>query len=409
MWYYLFKQITSVVDDKTTPEFSLPLTPTYDYISLISFVVDLKYFGSMGIFCHSVDQHNIKKRARKREKRKERKKNNEEKEKKKRRRYHNPYDQSHISQQIQAESYFFFFRNILDWWLHWIKSDRSPNKNILRYLISLKKENKTNKNIYRRKRRRRKKTYQSPSSSIMMNRYQHQHPQPHNSNATLPSNHHFHLSTSTTTTVLQTPIDTYSTDNNNLQQQNQYNLLDDNYVYHPPPSYCTKHQPIYRSPLDSQSSVYETYTSPTNIPYEQFCIENSQTSPSSWVATTSDGTIYHHPIQSFEQCNIYLNNSQLSEQNYREYSSIPLSNNETSSSSSTSSSSFNNPPPVQYRQLEQSSTDEKPLTIVANEAKYKWMQIKRTPAKTAGKRYVLILIMIKTLCSSWNVFHQIGR
>jgi hypothetical protein len=245
----------------------------------------------------------------------------------------------------------------------------------------------------------------------MMNRYQHQHPQTHNSNTTLPSNHHFHLSnstTTTTTTVLQTPIDNYSSNNNNsivdIHQQNHYNLLDDNYIYNPPPSYCTKHQQIYRSPtictLDSQPPVYETYTSSsttTNIPvntYEQFCIDNSQTSPSSssWVATTSDGTIYH-PIQSFDQCNIYLNNSQLSEQNYRDYSSIPLSNNETSSSSTSSSSSFNNPQQQQqqYRHIEQSSTlpmDEKTPAIVASEAKYKWMQIKRTPAKTAGKIFM---------------------
>ncbi|CAF3669210.1 unnamed protein product [Rotaria sp. Silwood1] len=254
----------------------------------------------------------------------------------------------------------------------------------------------------------------------MMNRYQHQHLQTHNSNTILQSNHHFHLTSSTTTTtsVLQTPIDTYTSNNNSIidiHQQNHYNLLDDNYIYNPPPSYCTKHHhQIYRSPnictLDSQpSSVYETYTSSspssTNIPvntYEQFCIDNSQTSPppssSSWITTTTtagagaattgtgtnDGSIYH-PIQSFEQCNIYLNNSQLSEQN--NYSSIPLSNNEASSSSTSSSSSFNNPSQQQqqYRHIEQSSLDEKPLSIVTSEAKYKWMQIKRTPAKTAGK------------------------
>ncbi len=237
-----------------------------------------------------------------------------------------------------------------------------------------------------------------------MNRYQHQQPQTHNSNTTFPSNHHFHLSsstTTTTTTVLQAPIDTYSTNNNSIvdiHQPNHYNLLDDNYVYHPPPSYCTKHHPIYRSPtlctLETQPSVYETYPTSTNIPvntYEQLCIDHSQTSPSSsWITTTSENSLYH-PIQSFDQCNIYLNNSQLSEQNYREYSSIPLSNNETSSSSTSSTSSFHNPPTqqqqTQYRHHEQSaisSLDEKPLAIVANEAKYKWMQIKRTPAKTAG-------------------------
>lgn len=242
-----------------------------------------------------------------------------------------------------------------------------------------------------------------------MNRYQHQHLQTHNSNTILQSNHHFHLTNSTTASVLQTPIDTYSTNNNSIidiHPQNHYNLLDDNYTYNPPPSYCTKHHPIYRSPaictLESQPSVYETYTSspssssttttatiPVNT-YEQFCIDAAQTSPSSsWIATTAgnDGSLYH-PIQSFDQCNIYLNNSQLSDQNYREYSSIPLSNNETSSSSSisSSSSSFNTiSQQPQYRQLEQSSIDEKPISIVTTEAKYKWMQIKRTPAKTAGK------------------------
>ncbi|CAF1470686.1 unnamed protein product, partial [Adineta ricciae] len=218
--------------------------------------------------------------------------------------------------------------------------------------------------------------------------------------------------TTTTTTVLQTPLDTYSPNNNNslvdLHQPNHYNLLDDNYIYPPPSSYCTKHHQIYRSPtictLDSQPNVYETYASPTsssaataaNIPvnsYEQFCIDNSQTSPSTpWIAATGESPLYH-PIQSFDQCNIYLNNSQLSEPNYRDYSSVPLSNNETSSSSTSSSSSFHAPiqPPgsqPQYRQHEQStitSLDEKPLNIVASEAKYKWMQIKRTPAKTAGK------------------------
>lgn len=238
-----------------------------------------------------------------------------------------------------------------------------------------------------------------------MNRYQHQHPPTHNSNTTFPSNHHFHLSsstTTTTTTVLQTPVETYSTNTNptlDLHPTNHYNLLDDNYLYNSPSSYCTKHHPIYRSPtictLDSQPTVYETYATTTNnIPvntYEQLCIDNSQTSPSSsWVTSASETSSLYHPIQSFDQCNIYLNNSQLSENNYREYSSIPLSNNETSSSSTSSTSSFHNPPLVstQYRHLEQSSTstiEEKPLAIVANEAKYKWMQIKRTPAKTAGK------------------------
>lgn len=245
----------------------------------------------------------------------------------------------------------------------------------------------------------------------MINRYHHHHP----TNTTFPSNHHFHLtnnSTTTTTTVLQAPIiDSYSSNNNNnnsiidLHQQNHYNLLDDNYVYNPSSStYCTKHQQIYRSPtictLESQPPIYETYSSSTTAtnPYEQLCIENSQTSPppppsscSAWLTTTtttSDNTLYH-PIQSFDQCNIYLNNSQLSEPNYRDYSSIPVSNNETSSSSTSSTSSFQiSQSQTQYRQLEQSSLsssiDEKPLTIVANEAKYKWMQIKRTPAKTAG-------------------------
>ena len=265
----------------------------------------------------------------------------------------------------------------------------------------------------------------------MMNRYQHQHPPTHNSNTTFPSNHHFHLSsstTTTTTTVLQTPIDTYSSTNNSIvdqqqqQQQNHYNLLDDNYVYNPPPAYCAKHHQIYRSPplctLESQPSIYETYTTSTQIPvntYEQLCIENSQTSPSSsWITTASDGSIYH-PIQSFDQCNIYLNNSQLADQTYRDYSSIPLSNNETSSSSTSStSSSFHNPPipssqtQPQYRHIEQSSTsliDEKPLAIVANEAKYKWMQIKRTPAKTAGK--ILFFFIFRTYV--WKSFILIKR
>jgi hypothetical protein len=270
----------------------------------------------------------------------------------------------------------------------------------------------------------------------MMNRYDHhpqqqqQHHPSQTHNSTLPSNHHFHLSsstTTTTTTVLQTPLDTYTSSNNSivdLHQQNHYNLLDDNYVYTPPPSYCTKHPPIYRSPtictLDSQPSVYETYSSstPSNIPvntYEQFCIDNSQTSPSSssWITTPNEGTIYH-PIQSFDQCNIYLNNSQLSDQNYRDYSSIPLSNNETSSSSSssTTSSSFNNNNNLQqqYHPQQQSSLDEKPLAIVASEAKYKWMQIKRTPAKTAGK----FLCFFANICSRYlilikkkkRLFHQ---
>lgn len=72
---------------------------------IISFVVDLEHFGSMGIFCLSavenVDQRKIK-MQRNEEKEKERKEKkdilhrqkNEEKEK----RYHNLIDQSHISQ-----------------------------------------------------------------------------------------------------------------------------------------------------------------------------------------------------------------------------------------------------------------------------------------------------------------------
>ena len=264
----------------------------------------------------------------------------------------------------------------------------------------------------------------------MMNRYQHhQHPAAHNSNTILPPNHHIHLNGSsesatpatTTTTVLQAPVDAYSSSPNNsivdLHSQNHYNLLEDNYVYNASPSYCPKHhhQQIYRSPtlctLDNQASIYDTYSPPNALPvgsqhnntYEQFCIDHSQTSPSSWLASSSSSTTnetIYHPVQSFDQCNIYLNHSHLPEPViYRDYSSIPLSNNETSSSSSsssssstTTSSSFNvNPLQHQYRHqapLHEQSTliDEKPLAIVANETKYKWMQIKRTPAKTAGNR-----------------------
>ena len=280
----------------------------------------------------------------------------------------------------------------------------------------------------------------------MMNQYQHIHLQTHNSNTTLPSNYHFRQTTSTTTTtsVLRTPIDTYSSNDNlivDIHRQNRYNSLDDNYLYNPLPSYCAKHHQIFSSPtictLDLHPPIYEAYTSSstttpttnipinnyeqfrldhsqtspissptttTNIPvdsYEQFCIDNSQPSPtSSWITTTNEGSIYH-PVQSFDQCNIYLNNSQLSEPNYRDYSSIPLSNNDTSSSSTSSSPSFNNSsqPHTQqqqtrYQHLEQSSTSsigEKPLTFLASEARYKWMQIKRTPAKTSGNILLFLL------------------
>jgi hypothetical protein len=277
-----------------------------------------------------------------------------------------------------------------------------------------------------------------------MNRYQQHHPQTHHLNTILPSNHHhFHLNnnsnsgsssttttTTTTATVLQTPHDTYSSSNNSivdLHSPNHYNLLDDTYVYNTSPSYCPKHHQIYRSPtlctLDNQASIYENYSSSTIIPihtppntYEQFCIDPTQTSPSSWLtpattgtssttATTAASTATHeaiyHPIQSFDQCNIYLTHSNSSDSTYRDFPSIPLSNNESSSSSSSSSSPLSSSPSFnphsnsihtqQYRQqhhiLEQSSIDEKPSGHAGNEAKYKWMQIKRTPAKTAGMSY----------------------
>jgi hypothetical protein len=147
----------------------------------------------------------------------------------------------------------------------------------------------------------------------MMNQYP--HPQTY---TTSPSQHHFHGSnptTTTTSTVFQSPSTNYN-------------------FYRSFPS--PKHQPSFYD-----SSIIENS-------YEPYSIDNS----------TRIESIYH-PIQSFDQCQNYSNNSELTNQSYPNFL---LSNNQ---------------PTI----LEQSSIDQKPII---NEAKYKWMQIKRTPAKTSS-------------------------
>ncbi|CAF1525866.1 unnamed protein product [Rotaria magnacalcarata] len=136
-----------------------------------------------------------------------------------------------------------------------------------------------------------------------------------------PSHHHFHPNNATNTT-------------NAFQiPSTHYHSVDENYVYTPlaPP----KHQLTY---YDSENS-YEQYSS----------IDNSATAES-----------IYHPIPSFDQCHSYSSALPLNQPSYEDFS---LSNN-------------------QAQTLEQSSIERQPI---ATETKYKWMQIKRTPAKASAK------------------------
>jgi hypothetical protein len=101
---------------------------------------------------------------------------------------------------------------------------------------------------------------------------------------------------------------------------------------------------------------YSSFYDPSIIEnsYEQYSIDNSTA------------------IQSFDQCQNYSNNLQLT--NHQPYSDFSLSNNQ------------------QSQIIEQSSTDQKPII---NEAKYKWMEIKRAPPKTSG-------IVLKYISSDKN-------
>ncbi|CAF1192747.1 unnamed protein product [Rotaria sp. Silwood1] len=139
-----------------------------------------------------------------------------------------------------------------------------------------------------------------------------------------PSHHHHHFHPNNITTISQTPTITST----------NYNLLDENYFY-----------TSFSSPKHYQPIFYDSENS-----YEQYSIDNSTTIES-----------IYHPNQSYDQCHNYSNNLQLNQQSYEDFS---LSNNQT-------------------QIIEQSSIEQQP--IVVTEAKYKWMQIKRTPAKTSGK------------------------
>lgn len=153
-----------------------------------------------------------------------------------------------------------------------------------------------------------------------MNQYHHSQ-----SYTNFQSNHHFHPTniTASPTTVFQTSA-------------NQYNLPDENYVYTSlPPS---KHHQV--SYIDSSISENS---------YEQFSIDNP---------TTHDST--YNQIQSYDQCHNYSNNLHLTEQSYGDFSTSTTN-------------------PTQF--LEQSSMEQQPMV---NEKPYKWMQIKRAPAKTSG-------------------------
>ncbi|CAF4000293.1 unnamed protein product [Rotaria sp. Silwood2] len=158
----------------------------------------------------------------------------------------------------------------------------------------------------------------------MMNQYHHSE-----THTNFPSHHHhLHLNNTTattnTTTIFQTPT-------------TNYNLLDENYFY-----------TSFSSPKHYQPTFYDSENS-----YEQYLIDNSTTAES-----------IYHPIQSFDQCHNYSNNNvQLNQQSYEDFS---LSNNPTEI-------------------IEQSSVKQQPNVVT--ETKYKWMQIKRTPAKSSGNLY----------------------
>jgi hypothetical protein len=101
---------------------------------------------------------------------------------------------------------------------------------------------------------------------------------------------------------------------------------------------------ILQTPSTNYNLLDENYVYPSkhqpafypDNPYEQYPIDNSTT-----------GESIYHPMQS----NIYSNNSQLIEH------------------------------PYQPQIIEQSPINRKPIV---NEAKYKWMETKRAPAKRSG-------------------------
>ncbi|CAF1291412.1 unnamed protein product [Rotaria sordida] len=158
----------------------------------------------------------------------------------------------------------------------------------------------------------------------MMNQYHHSQPY-----TNFPS-HHFHSNNTTTTTIFQTP-------------STQYNLLDENYIY-------TSFSP---SKHHQTTIFYDSENS-----YEQYSIDNTITTES-----------IYHPIPSFDQCHNYSNNLQLNQQSYEDFS---LSNNHQIQT-------------IEQSSIEQQQQEQQQPIVVTETTKYKWMQIKRTPAKTSSK------------------------
>jgi hypothetical protein len=113
-------------------------------------------------------------------------------------------------------------------------------------------------------------------------------------------------------------------------------------VFQPPPPPTTNYNYAYTT-FPPAKHHYDS--SITENPYEQYPIDNS-------ISTES----IYHPIQSYDQCHNYSN----TDQSFQDFSSLS-----------------NNQPKI----IEQSLIEQKPIV---NEAIYKWMQIKRTPAKASG-------------------------
>jgi hypothetical protein len=134
------------------------------------------------------------------------------------------------------------------------------------------------------------------------------------------------------------------------------------------------HSQVY-TPLPSHHSDTTTITDLQTVSLNENYVYNSlppsyyshEYQPSFYDSSISQ-TPYDNSIQSYDQYNIY---PQLIQQTNQDFS---LSN----------------------QIIEQTSSDEKPIL---NEAKYKWMQIKRTPAKTSGIKLIVFILVRKCIPS----------
>ncbi|CAF1115334.1 unnamed protein product [Didymodactylos carnosus] len=163
----------------------------------------------------------------------------------------------------------------------------------------------------------------------------------------------------------------------------------DNY-YSPSTSTATVAIKTSSSLIDDQTTIYyNDYPNTTANRYNQFSIDT--TPNSSWLTSTES----NYPVQSFEQqysystttattCDNYINTPKV--YNITDTNNLNIKDNHSSDSlSSSSSSTHNNHYVTQQPARERSSSNQIALQQHISETRYKWMQVKRNPAKTAGK------------------------